>query len=152
MESNSDRQRRKLLRLNVLPKKFPGVGLDAFVVMPNHVHGVIFLGADPEISSAVVREQGGPACPPGPQDGDPSPDLTLSTIVQWFKTMTTNDYIAGVNHMGWPRYNRHICQRGYHDRIVRSDRELDNIRAYIHNYPATWHQDVENPAIPAPSV
>jgi putative transposase len=65
--------------------------------------------------------------------------------MQWFKSVTSSDYIAGVHHMDWPSFNRRLWQRNYYERIVRSDLELDLIRAYIEGNPAKWQEDTENP-------
>ena len=61
-----------------LTHKFPCMSLDAFVIMPNHIHGI------------VVIEQ--------PASGSES--STLGQTIQWFKTMTTNQYIHGVKELG----------------------------------------------------
>lgn len=147
---------------HALPSKFPGIGLDVFVAMPNHFHGLIFLGADPATSDTggldTGRHTGLPlrdgarahvgadqrVRPASQHDGAASQPV-LGTVIQWFKTMTTNDYVAGVNHMDWPPFNRRLWQRNYHDRIVCNDTELDRIRLYIANNPANWLTDDENP-------
>lgn len=62
-----------------LPRRFPTVTADEFVIMPNHIHGIIIMTG---IRSA--------------RTGAPLP-----TIVQWFKTMSTNAYMHGVKNLGW---------------------------------------------------
>ena len=148
-----------------LPRRFPGIDVDAFVVTPNHMHGIIVIGTDPTFPRASGGDGQGESGGSSPEDG-PRPwvgaDLrvcparirddaaprrpTLASVIQWFKTITTTDYVAGVNHMDWPPFERHLWQRGYHDRIVRDEAELNRIRAYIANNPANWHMDDENPA------
>jgi hypothetical protein len=49
--------------------------------------------------------------------------VSLSTIIQWFKIMTTNEYIRGVKQSGWPPFRKRVWQRGYWERIVRDERE-----------------------------
>src|SRR5690606_19005193 len=58
-------------------EQFPTVTLDAMVVMPNHIHATVML-------------------PGGPGTGDDHEHPSLSRIMQWFKSRTTHDYIAGV--------------------------------------------------------
>jgi REP element-mobilizing transposase RayT len=70
----------------------------------------------------------------------------LQTIVQWFKTMTTNAYIRGVNRHGWPPFPGRLWQRNYYERIIRNDDELARARRYIEENPMQWHLDAENPA------
>ncbi|HLF09012.1 MAG TPA: hypothetical protein VI789_06685, partial [Dehalococcoidia bacterium] len=68
---------------------FPNVETDAFVVMPNHIHGILtFVGAAPR------------GRPPEGQPRVVAP--TLGDAVGWFKTMTTNAYIRGVTDHAWP--------------------------------------------------
>ena len=65
----------------------------------------------------------------------------LSAVVQWFKTMSTNEYILGVNELGWPPFDRKLWQRNYYEHIIRDDVSLLNIAYYIENNPAHWQED-----------
>ncbi|NIR16370.1 MAG: hypothetical protein GWN86_21580 [Desulfobacterales bacterium] len=108
-----------------LPRKFPQVALDEFVVMPNHVHGIISIvgvehgksvGADP----CVCPDQGRTSNTKGEHMGSPLRERpTLGLIVQWFKTMTTNAYIRGVENKGWPPFPGRLWQRNYYEHIIR---------------------------------
>ncbi len=69
----------------------------------------------------------------------------LQTVVQWFKTMTTNGYICGVKQHGWPHFNAKSWQRNYYEHIVRDENELHRIRQYMVNNPTTWQYGKENP-------
>jgi len=69
----------------------------------------------------------------------------LDRMVQWFKTMTTNDYIRGINDHGWDRFNGKLWQRNYYEHIIRDDQELYAIREYIRYNPLKWAEDEENP-------
>jgi REP-associated tyrosine transposase len=112
-----------------LERKFPSVKIDEyFVVMPNHFHGIIFM---PELSSPAA--EGGHAGPP------------LQRIVQWFKTMTTNEYIHGVKEHGWPQFQRSLWQRSFYDQVIRDESSLNRIREYISTNPLRWDLDRENP-------
>lgn len=70
---------------------------------------------------------------------------TLSKIVQWFKTMTTNEYIRGVKKREWPSFPKRLWQRNYYERIIRDENELSTVQTYIHNNPLNWATDAENP-------
>ena len=65
----------------------------------------------------------------------------LSMVVRWFKTMSTNEYIRGVNELGWPPFDRKLWQRNYYEHIIRDDASLQNISYYIENNPAHWQDD-----------
>jgi len=102
-----------------IPERFPATTLDAFVVMPDHVHGILMTGVDPE------------------------PDVTKATVgevVRWFKTAVYAAYGTGVREEGWPPYDGQLWHRDYHDRIVRNDAELAAIRAYIAGNPGRWQE------------
>lgn len=138
---------------NALPDKFPSVVIDAFVVMPNHFHGIIVItdnpvGADPCVCPNT------PACPnednsdrtkvKGVHAGAPLP-----TMVQWFKTMTTNEYIRGVKNLGWEPFNKRLWQRNYYEHIIRNEESLQHIREYVHTNPLKWEEDQLHPNVPS---
>ncbi len=68
--------------------------------------------------------------------------------MQWFKTMTTNDYMAGVRSLGWPPFPKKLQQRNYYDHIIRDEDDLYRIREYIVDNPALWPADPDNPEAP----
>ena len=121
---------------NEIPPHYPGIEIDASVVMPNHIHGIIV------IVGAAPRGR--------PVDGQPqgvAPTLSLPDVVHRFKTMTTKRYADGVKQYGWRRFNGKLWQRNYYEHIIRSDDELNSIREYIAINPAQWALDRENPDI-----
>jgi REP element-mobilizing transposase RayT len=121
-----------------LPRRFPSVTLDEFVVMPNHLHGILILhvGADrrvrPNSTVAPVKE--------GRHIG-----LPLHRIIQWFKTMTTNGYVREVKEEKWPPFNKRLWQRNYYEHVIRTEDEWDEIRAYIAENPLKWELDENHP-------
>ena len=125
--------------------KFPSVQTDEYVVMPNHFHGIITVGATPcgRPNPDVVngKSVGATLC------GRPNPDRiapTLGDIVNWFKTMTTNEYIRGVKQNGWPPFLGRLWQRNYYEHIIRNEDELNRFRRYIADNPSNWQTDEEN--------
>jgi len=69
----------------------------------------------------------------------------LGDVIDWFKTMTTNAYIRGVNDHRWPPFTGRLWQRNYYERIIRNEAELDIARKYILENPQKWAEDGENP-------
>jgi putative transposase len=70
-----------------LKNKYVNINIDHYIIMPNHFHGIIqIVGAD------LCVCPGGPAQIPGGHTGPPL-RIPISKVVQWFKTMTTNQYI-----------------------------------------------------------
>jgi REP element-mobilizing transposase RayT len=102
--------------LKEIENKFLGIHIDRFIVMPNHIHFIVCI-------------QGGCTGP------------SLHEIVEWFKTMTTNEYIRGVKSGLYPPFNKRIWQRNYFERIIRNDSEYQRISQYIEDNPTRW---VEN--------
>ena len=100
-----------------LSDRFPSMIVDTFVMMPDHLHSIVFLGANPEARSNAP---------------------SLSDLVKWYKVTVQSAYSANVRAGAWTPYRSHLWQRGYHDRIIRSDHELDDIRRYIEANPARW--------------
>jgi hypothetical protein len=125
--------------------------------MPNHLHAIIrnigvdLVGADPCVCPDDHR--GGPATEkkiPGKRmvDKHEAGEHTgspLHRVIQWFKTMTTNEYIRGVRQYGWTAFLGKLWQRNYYEHIVRSENEMNRTREYILNNPAQWVTDRENP-------
>lgn len=100
------------------PERYPEIGLDAFVVMPNHLHLVFWIGP---IKLNVT-----------PSVGD---------VMKWFKSETAVRYGRGVRELGWPAYAGRLWQRNDYDRVIRTDRELAAVREYIENNPGVWTDD-----------
>ena len=65
----------------------------------------------------------------------------LHTVIQWFKTMTTNEYIRGVKTLGWQPFDKKLWQRNYYEHIIRNDSSYQRIADYIINNPAKWETD-----------
>lgn len=127
-----------------LPAHYPGVAIDAFVVMPDHIHGVVRLcdpvGAGPRACPVFVGngDGGGQAQGPAPTpEPEPKP-MSLPDVVHRIKTLTTKRYADGVAQGGWPRFPGKLWQRNYYEIIVRDAAALANIRVYIRDNPAHW--------------
>jgi REP element-mobilizing transposase RayT len=103
----------------------PYVDADAFVVMPNHVHGIVRL--------ANLHE--GSVGRPHPAPNGPAP-RSLAAFVGHFKSSVTRTARA---HL--PDAPPAIWHRSYHDHIIRTDRALHIIRRYISENPARWIED-----------
>jgi REP element-mobilizing transposase RayT len=106
-----------------IPMRYPSTDVMDVVVMPNHIHGLISLGADPE------REE----------------RVSLSKVVGWFKSITTTDYRRGVELDGWTGFPGRLWQEGFYDHIVRNDAALERIRKYIAANPGRWDDDDFHP-------
>jgi hypothetical protein len=119
------------------------VGTDAFVVMPNHVHGIVWIRREPTTGpGTTVGAQGlAPLRPESPRTFAVPPQ-SLGSMVRGFKSAVTVRINALRGTPGAP-----VCQRNYYDRIIRDDRELDRAREYILDNPRRWAEDKHNPAV-----
>jgi REP element-mobilizing transposase RayT len=120
-----------------LPNKFPNVTLGAFIIMPNHFHGIIIIQKNGGADLCVCPEQ------KGEHKGSPRPNAPLPQIIQWFKTMTTNEYIRGVKQLDWTSFVGKLWQRNYYEHIIRSEKSLQRITNYILSNPSRSNEDQE---------
>ena len=99
---------------------YPDVSVEHYVVMPNHVHAIVSIGFD---------------------SPDADERTSLPDVLHWYKSTTTNLYIKGVKTQGWPRFHGRLWQKGFHDHIIRNEREFDRLWSYIDANPANWKRD-----------
>jgi REP element-mobilizing transposase RayT len=124
---------------NRIPDKYSSVCCHAFCVMPNHVHAIIqIVGIDPRVcpDKNMVNTQERVNTQVHPYG-----IVSLSDVVQWFKTMTTNEYIRSFKLHSWKPFERKLWQRSFYDHIIRNDEELIRISDYIEKNPMLWKQD-----------
>jgi len=129
---------------NALLERFPNIELDVYQVMPNHFHGIIvivgaILVVAPDMETKNIPENGAGTRPV------PTKNPTLGNIVGAFKSITTNEYIDGVDNKNWPQFYKKLWQRNYYEHVIRDEKDLNRIRDYIQSNPANWDEDEENP-------
>jgi REP element-mobilizing transposase RayT len=115
--------------------KFYDIQCCEYVVMPNHFHCIIKnVGADlrvcPEYSENIFPAYNGGRGNLGEHTGSP-----LQRIMQWFKTMTTNDYIRNVKQNGWQSFDKKLWQRGYYEHVIRNENDWLTAAQYILDNP-----------------
>ena len=134
---------------NELTTRFPNLELDEFVIMPNHIHGIV-----------VLQRCRGESCirPMHPNDQLGEHDTTrsldehkvrpygtlpdtLGRVIQAFKSITTHEYINGVKQHGWSPFAGKLWQRNYWEHIIRNEKSYQNISEYIINNPLKWDDD-----------
>lgn len=106
-----------------IESKFENVKLCEFTIMPDHFHAIIQIYANPVGADPRV-------CP--------STQTNIPTIIQWFKTMTTNEYIKNVKQNNWPRFHKRLWQRNYYERTVRNSNEFQRTVEYIRSNPSRY--------------
>lgn len=109
-----------------IPQHYPDVEFDAFVVMPNHVHGIVAI-----------------------MGNDYPAGRSLADVASAFKSLTTRRYADGVRNLDWPPFRGRLWQRNYYEHIIRDDGSLDRIRQYILDNPNRWEEDQLHPDRPS---
>jgi len=122
-----------------IPGHFPHVELDEWVVMPNHIHGIIVIATHPSGNVVGATQCVAPTNGHGPPLG-PAPG-SLGAIIGAFKSYTARKINRLRDTPGAP-----VWQRNYYEHIVRNEQDLDAIRRYIRDNPAHWAEDLENPS------
>ncbi len=92
-----------------IEEKYKTIAIDYYIVMKDHIHIIIFI--NDKIST------------------------DLPQIMDWFKTMTTNEYIRGVREGIYEPFEKKFWQRSYYDHIIRNEEDLNEKREYILNNP-----------------
>ena len=109
------------IQWNNIPNQYDNVQLDQYIIMPNHIHGIM-----------IINKRTGA-----------SPVPTISNIVGSFKSKTSVKYLRYINNK-----NLNVCgqiwQRSFHDHIIRNDKSLNAIKNYIETNPKNWENDIEN--------
>jgi REP element-mobilizing transposase RayT len=113
-----------------LSDRFPTIELDAFVVMPNHVHGILGVGA----GLAPPRRGAASSAPTR------FASTTLGTVVRAFKSISAISVNRLLSRSGQP-----LWQGSYYEHIIRDEESLNRIREYIETSPLRWQLDRENP-------
>ena len=135
--------------LEGLAGHMPGIVVDAFVVMPDHVHAVIEVAVDMDGAGRESVFAGDECIQSGNEGGECIPNrrprraatTDLGEVVRRFKTLVAHLYGIGVAARGWPRYDGHLWQRGFHDHIIRDEAALASMRQYIRENPMRTQED-----------
>ena len=139
-----------------LSQRFNDIEIQQYVVMPNHIHGIINRRGEPCVrpnirpnacankpitdeTNQMQGEQGEHKVRPyGTLDG------TVGRVIQAYKSIATVEYTRGVKNNDWQRFNKKLWQRNYWEHIIRNENEYNRIAQYIMNNPKKWALDKLN--------
>ncbi|HLO17395.1 MAG TPA: transposase [Anaerolineales bacterium] len=122
-----------------IPEHFPFIELGAFVIMPNHMHGIIVINNGHRAETFSSPFLGAMHASPLPTQRPRGPvTRSLGTIVGSFKSAVTNRVGREHNATG-------IWQRNYYEHIIRDKKDLQNKTDYINANPSFWDEDENNP-------
>ncbi|HJX30927.1 MAG TPA: transposase [Thermodesulfobacteriota bacterium] len=103
-----------------IPERFANVYLDEFVIMPNHIHGIIVSGATARVAPTVGQIIG---------------SFKSKCVTEYLKHIKTNNINATAK----------MWQRNYYEHVIRNEEELNKTKEYIKRNPYRWEEDEENP-------
>ncbi|MDL2242491.1 transposase [Bacteroidales bacterium OttesenSCG-928-K03] len=140
---------------NEIPRQFPYMKLGDFVIMPNHVHGILIIDKTNDVSPVLPvspvetrliaslptpptqsTQPSPPSSPPQSQSGgfsgnkNPMNNENISRIIRWYKGRCSFEIRKTNTDFAW--------QPRFHDHIIRNDAEYQRISDYIINNPANW--------------
>jgi len=130
-----------------LKHKYNNIELHEQIIMPNHFHGIIqIINETGPITGNTSVTVGADLCvcpnercqlpKKGEHTGSP-----LHRMIQWFKTMSTNEYIKGVKNNDWRPFNKKLWQRNYYEHVIRNEKSYHQISQYIQTNPLKWQND-----------
>ena len=108
-----------------IPEHYPNTNLDEYVIMPNHIHGIIVIDNTQNVGAKNISPL---------RSQFRSPSQTIGSIIRSFEIAVTK----------WFRKNTKIYmvwQRNYYEHIIRNENELNRIRKYIIENPLKWQDD-----------
>jgi REP element-mobilizing transposase RayT len=119
-----------------IPEHYDYVDIDIFVIMPNHIHGIIII--KPQKNDTIVGTE---HCSVPTNKSKESKNYgLLSKVIKSFKNTVTKDIkeISPNKNFRW--------QRSFYDHVIRTDESLEEIRRYIEQNPLKWELDENNPS------
>ena len=133
-----------------IPNKFPFIILDEFIVMPNHLHGILIINHSHDNvetrfitsqnnnasqNNTILRDTINRASTKGGITGKHNPMLhkNISRIVRWYKGRVSFEIHKADFGFAW--------QNNYYDVIIRNEKQFTIIENYIRNNPNTWDND-----------
>jgi putative transposase len=134
-----------------IPSHFPNVQLDEWVIMPNHMHGILIItdkckDATYFTTSISNVRRGDPMGRPYIRPHGPAPD-SIGTIIGQFKSIVTKR----INKLRQTPGVR-LSQRNYYEHVIHNETDLNDIRQYILDNPVKWDMDENNPDRPVNEV
>jgi len=125
-----------------LPKRFPNIELGTYMIMPNHMHGIIIItdGKGTAETSNNLDGESSRRAPTREQFQKPVKG-SVPTIIRSYKSSVSYRINLMRGSDGVP-----VWQRNYYEHIIRNDKDLQNKTDYINANPLLWDEDDENPS------
>jgi len=121
-----------------IPKHFKNIKLDEFIVMPNHIHGIIVI--EYKIDKINVETRHGVSLQKNENNFNQFSKMVKNSI-----SLIINQFKSSVKRYANKNKIPFHWQPRFYDHIIRNEKSLDEIRQYIKNNPLKWENDEENP-------
>jgi len=113
-----------------IPKRFIYASVDAYIIMPNHIHGIIRINKSGDCCKIDVKDAESKNVGGITKNHNPMLQDNLSRIIRWYKGRVTFESRKINSKFKW--------QSLFHDHIIRDDKALSNIQKYIENNPQNY--------------
>jgi len=124
-----------------LPKRFPNIELGAYMIMPNHMHGIIVITDDRGTAGSLNDLDGKSSRRAPTQEQFQKPVKgSIPTMIRSYKSAVSYRINLMRGTDGVP-----VWQRNYYEHIIRNETDLQNKTGYIESNPLLWDDDDENP-------
>ena len=123
----------------------PHVEFSLHQVMPNHLHTIVVIEQGLSFDKRNIEDHRQIKFLDGNEQLNLSTGglISLSQVIQRFKSFTTHLYIEGVIRLNWPRFENRLWQRNYYEHVIRNERDHEAIADYILCNPQNWEEDKE---------
>jgi REP element-mobilizing transposase RayT len=123
-----------------LTKRFPNIELGSFIIMPNHMHGIIVVISGRGTANRDDLDGGSSRRAPTREGFQKPVKGSIPTMIRSYKSAVAYRVNLMRRTSGVP-----VWQRNYYEHIIRDQRDLQNKTDYIEANPILWDQDDENP-------
>ena len=133
---------------NNIQTKNKNIYINEYIIMPNHIHGIIEITNQKEVHFCIDKKYGFETIEHqkhiydknGFEVSERRGRRSLQNIIKDFKSVTTRKYNAMVNE----KYKNCLWQKSYYEHVIRNEKELYKIQEYIQNNPINWIIDENN--------
>jgi REP element-mobilizing transposase RayT len=126
-----------------IPERFSGVTLDEYVIMPNHIHGIMIISRDTPRGCPDSDHPNNRALARGAP--------TLGEVVGSFKSLCVTDWLKIIKAENIDVFGK-FWQSNYYEHVIRNEAEMERVRQYIADNPLWWETDRENPDFSKPQI
>lgn len=115
-----------------IPERYEMAEIDEYIIMPDHIHGIIFIL--PAVGAGLAPAHGNDNVPCSEKRAGARPAPTIGNIVGSFKSLCLKDWLEYIENNNM-EIRAKFWQRGFYDHVIRNEKDLSKVRGYIQNNP-----------------